>query len=181
MARKRIDCGPPVELSNVWMLAYIAQKCHTCPECGEKTSYGGAINSNGVYALRINGKHYSIRRVVFELNGGKLKKNGKIITTCQNHQCMNVKLLKQVTMRHIVLEASKSGKLHNLLTSAKTARTKRMASGLSQEYAERIRLDDRSSPVIAAEAGLSTSYVRAIKNGICRKSYTPSPFAGLMV
>lgn len=160
----------------------IARRCAICEECGKRTHWLGSKNTQGVYPLRISRRCYSVRRVVFELNGGKLKENSKIITTCENHRCIDFPKLKQVTMKHIVRQALKEGKLFTPVMRAKIAATQRAAVGkITQEVAEQIRLDTRSSTVIAAENGISDSYVRAIRQGVARKTYGGcSPFAGLM-
>ena len=181
MGRKRIDCGPPVELSNPRVLQNIAQRCAVCEECGKRTHWLGAKNQQDVYPLRVNQRCYSVRRVVFELNGGTLKQNSKIITTCANHRCIDPAQLKQVTMKHIVREALREGKLFTPASRAKIAATQRANKGkITQEAAEQIRLDTRPSTVIAAENGISDSYVRAIRQGTARKTYGGgNPFAGL--
>ena len=181
MARKKIECGPPIELSSKYLKNYIEQKCHVCEECGEKTHWPGAENNKGAYPVRVNGKSVSVRRLAFELNGGVLKKNSKIITTCPNHRCINFKLLRQVTMAYIVKEAVKAGTMHTPQSCAKIADTKRRTVGkLSQEAAESIRLDFRPAALVAEENGISESYVRTIRRGAARKSYTANPFWGLM-
>ncbi len=180
MARKKIECGPPIELSSKYLKAYIDQKCHICEECGEKTHWPGAENNKGAYPVRVNGKSVSVRRLAFELNGGVLKKNSKIITECMNHRCINFKLLRQVTMAHIVREATKAGKLHTLSIRAKIAETKRHQVGkISQEAAEAIKVDFRPAALVGDEYGISESYVRALRRGDARRNYAPSPFAGL--
>jgi len=180
LARKKIDCGPPVELSNPRMLAYINQKCHICEECGEKSHWPGAKNESGVYPLRINQKTYSVRRVVYELNGKKLQKGGMIVTKCHNHRCMNTALFRQVRMDYIVREAQRAGTLRTKAINRKIAETKRLAGKITQDAADSIRMDDRRSADVAAEHGISDSYVRAIRAGHARKCYAVTPFAGLM-
>lgn len=180
MGHKKIDCGPPVELSGPYILNKIMRRCSVCPECGKKTNWLGARNDSGVYPIKIGPKTHSVRRVVYELSGGRLRDQGKLITTCDNHRCIDFEKLQQVTMKHIVREASRQGKLMTLATVAKIAAIKRRTQGkITQEAAEQIRLDTRSSPKVAAEYGVSDSYVRAIRAGRSRRDFTPSPFAGL--
>lgn len=180
MGRKKIDCGPPIELSGPYILNKIMRRCAICPECGKKTHWLGARNPSGVYPIKIGPKSHSVRRVVYELSGGKLRDDGKLITTCDNHRCIDFEQLRQVTMRHIVREAVRTGKLMNRATVAKIAATKRKTqSKITQEAARQIFLDTRPSPKVAAEYGISDSYVRAIRAGKSRRDFSPSPFAGL--
>lgn len=180
VARKRIDCGPPIELSNGVVFGKIMQRCTICEECGEKTHFLGAQNGSGVYPVKINGKFHSVRRLVFEFNGGKLKSNGKIITKCHNHRCINPAKLKQVTMSEIIKQAVADGNFMGELHKYKIAQSKRKANGkINQTDADAIRYDGRSSTVIAAEMGLSSSFIRSVKNGRVRKNYFENVFSGL--
>ena len=182
MARKRIECGPPVELSTAYLKRYVAQRCHICRDCGEKTHWPGAQNPSGVYPIKINGNTISVRRLVLMLHDVKLRKNWKVISECENHRCINLKTLRQVSMKHIVREAVRDGKLMTPLIRAKIAATRRQTVGkITQEAAEIIKLDPRVSDVIAAEHGISGSYVRAMKGGRARLDYSANPLKGLGV
>lgn len=180
MARKKIDCGPPIELSTKYIIDSIKRRCDICPDCGERTSFLGCQNASGVYPMKVNQKWYSVRRVIFEHHGGKLRKNGKIITTCPNHRCIDPEKLVQVSMRQIIKQAVADGKFMTEITRAKIAKAKRKTHGkIEQATAESIRFDSRTSNVIAKETGISESYVRAIRSGAARKSYGSNPFSGL--
>jgi hypothetical protein len=181
MAHKKIDCGPPVHLSNGWVMDYISRRCTICPDCGEKTNWTGHKNkSSGLYQIRIHGKQRSVRRVVFELNGGKLNPKKKIVTTCDNHRCLNFALMKQVGMEYIIKGAIEAGTLHTKTAHRKIAEKRRATCGkLTQEQARAIRDADGPSPEIAKQYGVSDSYIRAIRSGRARRDYMATAFCGL--
>lgn len=188
MARKFVECGPPKELSWPHIMGYIWQKCHICPECGEKTHWPGAAANNckgssGTFPIRVNGRPRQVRRLVWEYSGRKLKAGQKIITTCENRRCINPELLKQITMAHIVREALAAGKLNNIEIHRKIAATKLATVGkLTDAQVNEIRSDGRKSPEIAKEYGCSEAYARAIKAGTARRfaAIAANPFfAGL--
>lgn len=181
MAHKTASGFPPINLSNGYVLQKIMRGCTTCPECGEKTNWTGHLNkSNGMYHISVRGRRFSVRRLVLELNGKKLRPGSKVITRCDNHRCINLELLEQVDMRHIIAEAMAAGTMHTLAARKKIAEKRRAACGvITQEQAREIRMSDLPSNAEAAKHGITASYVRAIRAGIARKDYAATPFSGL--
>lgn len=186
MGRKKIDCGPPIELSTKHVMDRIWARCHVCDECGQKTHWPGHINDKTEtypsYTVKVNGRTFSVRRLVYQFSRGRLKEGSKIITECPNHRCLNPGLLRQVTMKHIVAEAARAGKTNTLEIRRKISQTKlRTVGKLTNDQIAKIRLDFRPSPIIAKEMGCSESYVRAVRKGSARRfaGAASNPWAGL--
>lgn len=187
MARKKIECGPPVELSGPYILNYIYQRCHICEECGEKTHWPGCSEGSKTerlrnYPIKINGRVYKVRRVVHELTIGPIKRGHVVVSTCENERCINKEKIKQVTKAWVVKRSAKEGKLNTYESRLKNSKTRLANVGkLTDEQVLQIKFDERASPAVAAEYGCSESYVRAIRSGERRRfSAIRNPFAGLM-
>lgn len=186
MARKKIECGPPVELSGPYILNYIFQRCHICEECGEKTHWPGCVEGldhgrHRNYPVKINGKAYKVRRVVHELAIGPIKRKNVVVTTCENERCISVKKIKQVGKDWVVKRTAKEGRLNNYQSRLKNSKARLASAGkLTDEQVIQIRMDDRPSPKVAQEFKCSESYVRALRTGYARKFVSAgNPFQGL--
>jgi hypothetical protein len=187
MAWKKIECGPPVELSGPYILNYIFQRCHICEECGEKTHWPGCPDGldrgrHRNYPIKINGRTYKVRRVVHELAIGPIKRKNVVVSTCENERCISLKKIKQVGKDWVVKRSAKEGNLNKYQTRLKISKAKLAAVGkLTDEQVIRIRMDERPSPEVAAEFKCSESYVRALRTGYARKFVAAgNPFSGLM-
>lgn len=191
MAWKFIECGPPKELSWPHILASIWQRCHICEDCGQKTHWGGCANGlskskQGTFPIRVNGKTYQVRRLIWASMGKTFVKNDRIVTGCTNPRCIASDKLKRIFMRHIVADAVKSGKIHTTRSRIKNSKTKQAQVGkLTDDDVRRVYFDPRTEKEAyeeyAAEFGCTPRYIKGIKSGAFRSLAIMDfgPFAGL--
>lgn len=188
MARKKVECGPPYELSTKYVLEKIWGNCKLCHECGNHSHWTGAPNGKGseferTFPIRINGKTYQVRRIIWASMGRYFCKNDRIVTKCPNPRCIAPELLTRRYMRDVVREAVAAGKTQDPQTRAKISAAKQAAVGkVTDEEVMVIYMDPRPSTQIAPEFDVSDSFVRAIKAGKVRQLalMKQNPFAGLI-
>lgn len=123
---------------------------------------------------RFDGRTRSVRRVIYELVYGRIKRGRQIGVKCGCELCVHPDHLVARTASEI-----NRGKKLPLSTKFKIARAKQVKSGLlNDEQAHEIRMSDEASGVLAVRHGISPSYVRDIRRGR-RRAGIFSPWAAL--
>ena len=149
-------------------------------ECGECLLWMGALSDQGHPIYKPYGKPCTtVRRGMFELNGGKLVRRKPIDTTCGEKLCINPDHLFQSTIRNVAKRAAKRGAFSGLAKGAKIAEKRRGTMKLTIEQAREIRLSIESGPVLALRYGVNKSLINGIKAGRAWKEYS-TPWAGLL-
>lgn len=187
MARKKVECGPPYELSTRYVLEKIWGGCKVCEECGNHSHWTGCQSGKGqefarTFPITVNGKTYQVRRVIWASMGRQFFKNDRIVTSCANPRCIAPEMLVRRFMRHVVRDAVANGKTQGPQTRARISATKLAAVGkVTDEEVWAIYMDPRTSTAIAKDFPVSGALVRAIKAGKARKMalMKHNPFAGL--
>ncbi len=180
--KKSEQFGPPAHLSGPYLLNRIKSQCTECEDCGEPWHWPGKRYGQLTLLMNVGKRMLSVRRVVYEITGGKPGPRGHVITTlCHNDRCMNPALIAYKPWRYIVMRSVASGKIHTRQARIKATKTVRAkpTKVKSLEHANEIRMDSRSASKIAAEVGGSRQMIHAIKNNERWVDYG-GMFSGLM-
>lgn len=112
--------------------------------------------------------------------GGKLQPKSFIVTTCENHICLNPAHLKQVKQRDHLSHVAALGAMGGPVRSAKIAAAKRAQTGkITIDDARYIRASDEPVKQLAERYSLSKDRIYRIRRGLAWREYS-NPFAGLM-
>lgn len=122
-----------------------------------------------------------VRRAMYQLAGGQLKRRVPIDDSCGERLCINPAHLHQSSTRKVGQKAAAKGAWRTKARAAKIASAKRTGpqSKITIEDARVIRLSDDTGPVLAARYGVNRAVINGIKAGTRWRDYS-SPFAGLM-
>lgn len=124
--------------------------------------------------IRVEGKLYPVRRLVWLLTRGATRSDLWITNKCGNPLCVNPDHLVAHTRSKAMADAKRPPS-----HAAKIANGKRRSSALTMEIVREIRSSDERNPVLAERFGISAGYVSHIRNTpTIWKDYS-SPFAGL--
>lgn len=122
-----------------------------------------------------------VRRAMYQLAGGQLKRRVPIDASCNERLCINPEHLHQSSTRKIGQKAAARGAWRTKSRAAKIASAKRASpqAKLTIEDARVIRLSLDSGPALAARYGVNRAVITGIKAGTRWRDYS-NPFAGLM-
>lgn len=134
-----------------------------------------AAHSNGgkYPQIRVEGKLYPVRRLIWQIMKGATRSDLWITTNCDNPLCVSPEHLKARTRAKAMKEAVRLPS-HN----AKIAITKRSKSAMTMEIARQMRASDKTNKELEQETGFPASYISHIRHGHRWKEYV-SPFSGL--
>lgn len=182
MTKQPTPMGPPVHLSNPYIMARIQRNCEECWSCGEPWSWMGKRYARSALLMNINHKMHSVRAIVHKIKTQWKTPwaNHVVTTTCQNDLCMNPALAVQKPRKYIVQRTVDAGKIHTqaALVRAIASRRARETKVGNIEVARSIRDDDRPAKEIAAEFGMTHQNVYLIKSGRGWRDLE-SPLSGL--
>lgn len=147
---------------------------------GRTREVGGCLEWAGHTSLgkwpqiRVEGKLYPVRRLVWQLVRGATRSDLWITNKCNNPLCVNPDHLIAHTRGKAM-----TGNTRPAAHRAKIAAAKRAKSALTMEMVREIRSSDDSNPDLAARYGISASYVSHLRNTPALWKDYSSPFAGL--
>lgn len=149
-------------------------------EYGDCHIWQRGVNADGYPQMKLRNHACSlVRRIVFDLSGGKLVERQPIVTTCGERLCVNPDHLKASTTARVSQEAAKRGAFSGIARCAKIAKSKRPSAKLTMEIAREIRLSTETGPVLAARYGVNRSLVTRIRSGLAWRDFS-NPYMGLM-
>lgn len=124
--------------------------------------------------IRVDGKCYPVRRLVWLVTRGATRSDLWITNSCNNPLCVNPDHLMAHTRSKAMANAVRPA-----AHSAKISSGKRRKSKLTLEIVREIRASDEPNPVLAERYGLMPGYVSHLRhNHDLWKDYS-SPFLGL--
>lgn len=137
--------------------------------------WAGHIGGKGkVPQVRVDKVLHSVNRLIWEISHDrKVPKGMRVGPSCGNDGCVHPDCL--ISRKPAVLL---KGRKMPIATRIRIAKSKRANSSLTQEDVQRMRVDERSADVVAAELGVHMSYVCRIRAGGARRDLN-NPFAGL--
>lgn len=148
--------------------------------CGDCWEWCGCMNGS-VPIMKYNGRVANVRRLVLIDRGVPMK--GYIATyTCGNPKCVRPEHTARSTRgqmnRRIMADMSSAT---NALRSQRIAEVKRQTHAkLSQAEVDQIRASDDTHQDLAARFGVTKSLIGRIRRGEMWRTFSASPFAGLL-
>lgn len=178
MAPKLI--GPPATKSNKYVFDRMRQNCKECECCGEMWHFKAIARSGMVVQTNVGGQVMGARKAMYMAAfPGTLIQNGRRVTSrCKNPNCINPKLLVQVTASDLLKSHYTKGIRSRRGASAHLLARQKKNTKLSPDDVIRIINDDRKGAEAAHEFGISKEHYNAIQRGAARK--VANPFAGLL-
>ena len=122
-----------------------------------------------------------VRRVVYEMTGGKLYKNRPIGMKCGEPLCINPAHMYLSSNAEIAKIAGAQGKLSTVTKRAKIQQAAVNAgrTKLTPELAAIIRQSDESGAELGRRYGINRTLAARIKAGTAWREYKATPFSGL--
>jgi hypothetical protein len=145
-------------------------------ECGDCLLWPGACADNTSPAVRMKGKTYSVRRVLWEAKNGPVPAGKLLGVTCECPTC--VKHVAPQTHSEIAHRRVARGGLTGDVHGRKVARGRRAISRWKDEDIAELRTTTEDITKVAARLGMNHSYACSIARGDQRKDFS-NPFAGL--
>ncbi|RMX08513.1 hypothetical protein D8I35_05400 [Corticibacter populi] len=138
---------------------------------------GKNVSDDGYPIGRYLGRSVSLRKLIHEVSAGTpLPGSHFIETTCGNPKCLEPDHLVQVTR-----SAKLKGHAKPMSQRWKTAMAKRRGSMLDESMVAHIRASDKSLRELSKElGGIPQSTISQVRSGRTWKTYTASPFQGLI-
>ena len=127
----------------------------------------------GMPQIRIDYRAWPVRRLIWELVHGPIKRGHQIGVSCPDPMCIHPDHLVSRTKSQI-----QRGRIMPMSTRTRIALTKRSRSSLTPELVREIRASDLPSIEIDRQIGMSDGYASRIRSGIVWADLS-SPFAGL--
>ena len=125
--------------------------------------------------IRVEGKLYPVRRLVWMLTRGATRSDLWVANSCNNPLCVNPDHL----IAHTRAKAM-TGAVRTVSHRVKISNAKRSKSVLTMEIVREIRASEESNPVLAERYGIGPGYVSHLRRGNTVWKEYVSPFAGLM-
>jgi hypothetical protein len=132
---------------------------------------------NGHPGVRIKGKSYLTRRVIWESLYGKIG-NKVIHMTCESPKCVNPDHMAAITRKQLGSKMGALGKMSGHTRSANIAASRRKNAQLNIEAVREIRSSIEKISVLAKKHDVTESHISKIRNHKLWRDYT-SPWAGL--
>ena len=182
MRRKKDFTGPPIELSNTYILERIMLGCKECAECGEPWHWATIDRHGCSPQINLCGRIMPIRRAVWLLFFKTLPKtNEKRITSkCRNKMCCNPELLMKASSGKILQMQYQHGKRDAAEAARNLKKHTDTLIKVSDEMAAAIRADTRPKKVAAPDYGIAPDYYNCIRRGDSRFPRDLGPFSGLV-
>ena len=145
---------------------------HTVEE-GDCLLWKGSM-SPGVPRIKIDGAMYSVRRLVYEALVGEIPEGMQIGAKCRNERCVHPDCIIARTRKQAM-----KGARFKANHTANVAHARRAQAKLDDEKVLQIREAEGRHCDIAAQFGISKSYVSQIRSHRSWRDFS-NPFSGLM-
>lgn len=160
------------DMGGVRTMADLLKRCDLNPRTDCQT-YRGNQNSQPQVWIAAQGRPLSIGAAVSWLDTGKLPKKGSVWrAVCGNERCCNREHREPVSRAAWLAERNTK---RDALTKIRLAKARRGQSRISDDDIERIKADTRKQAEIAAEYGITRSYVSLLQLGIARRQFIGVP------
>ena len=152
-----------------------------CVEEGDCLLWTGGCDGHGRPKCRHDGRSDYVRRVMRELVDGKRIPPGKVVAAqCGNKLCVSANCSVIGTDKTRGALAAKRGAYTSAAKAARIAVARAAQSRFDPATIQMVRDHPGPSRAAARDAGMSSSYARAIRAGKVRRAATINPFAGLL-
>ena len=172
--------GPPKTAANQYVFNRLMQSCKECSECGAMSHFNAVFRSGSSVQTNVGGRVMAVRRAMFmaAFPDRSLYKGRLVTSKCSNPNCINPKLLYQVSPGKLLATHYEKGIRNKNDAAAHLARSKRAASKVPPDMVLMILADNRTGKAAANDYGITPEYFNAIKRGESRR--LANPFAGLL-
>lgn len=137
-----------------------------CRECGECMLWTGSVHDDGYPIAWHDGKHVSVRRLVYKLVRGRAVERGMLcITTCGDRRCLSPEHVIQRTVsvhRKVLYDA---GAYASPVGKKARIDGKRAVSKLNLELAEWVRESQQSHTETAIALNVSRQMIAKVRSG----------------
>lgn len=148
-----------------------------CNEVGECWEWTKSINSAKLPQTRHAGKITNVRRLAYELNGGKIKSGYVVTPRCCNYKCINPACSRQLPLSEFISIKSKN-RPKSITTRKKLSEAGKKRAKLSFDLLDEIKKSDKSGRQWAKEVGVSQKTIWSALNNKTWQEYG-SPWSGL--
>lgn len=127
---------------------------------------GWTEGANEAPVIRVDGKRYRVRPMLFELTKGRpVKDNARLVMRCKNECCLRVSHMTEKSRSQIAKEAAKK-RNPMLMKAAGIAQAKRQGWGkLSEDQRVEIWMDrDTPSKELAEKYGVGKEWINYIRS-----------------
>lgn len=146
-----------------------------CEEVGKCLIWQRGVNSAGHPSARMEGKITAVRTAIYDLYGKTVRKDHVLITRCGDRRCLSESCIAQVTIGRMVKLSYERGH-RNTASEYKARQSAIVRQGrtkLTQSQADAIKASDKKAREIAAEFGISESWVHKMRGGLGWKQSAP--------
>lgn len=144
-----------------------------CTEEGDCLLWGGALSTDGIPRLYMDGQSNSLRRLLWIEKHGDIESSVRIGAKCRENRC--------VAEAHLVIRDrcdDIKGLRRSQAFKAKIAAAKRAKSRFTPEFIEMVRSSPLNNCALGRQVDLDHRVIAKIRNHEVWKDYA-SPFAGL--
>jgi len=144
-----------------------------CDEVGNCLIWRLSVNSTGYPSVSFAGTTITVRKLVYvNLLGKEMKAGRRITSRCHDPRCVSETCLIQARQSDILKAANKRRRQKDPLSILRAQRQGSRAK-LSPEIAATIRESTESHVALAAQHGVHTDTIRAVRRGATYKQSVP--------